>query len=207
VSAPRPSPHLAAAIAGPLALAVAAAVGAALQPAYSSRREDLSALAATDARWSAVMAAGIVATGLAVLVVAAALWRRRDGRGPAAALVLGGLAVVATGLLPIDCSERADAACRARIDAGMASWHDGAHNLAIVLAVAALAAAPLLAAAAPSWRGMRAPSAVAGVLTLAIYALYLADPLPGWTGAIERVGVAVPLAWIALAAARPPAPR
>ena len=48
----------------------------------------------------------------------------------------------------------------------------------------------------PSWRDLRAYSIVSGSLTLALLVLFIAGPIDGWNGLVQRVFLAVPLVWI-----------
>jgi hypothetical protein len=199
------------ALCGVLAPAVffgASAVAATAQPGYSSRREDLSALAALDAREAWIMVGGMVALGALVLVFALGLLVQGDRllRPAALPLLVAGPATIAAGLLRIDCSERVDAACAARSGAGLLSWHDEAHNLMAALLVVTFALAPLVAAV--GLRGVRdarrlawgSGATAAAIAVLA--AVYFSELAGSWSGLVQRALAAVALAWVAVAALR-----
>jgi Protein of unknown function (DUF998) len=186
----------------------ASIAAAAAQPGYSSRREDLSALAALNARDAWIMVGGMVALGVLVLVFALGLLLHGERRLRPAALPLlvAGPAAIAAGLLRIDCSEGVDAACAARSNAGLLSWHDEAHNLMAALLAVAFALAPLLAAL--GLRGVRAgrrlawgSSATAAAIAV-LAAIYFSELASSWSGLVQRALAAVALAWVAAAAIR-----
>lgn len=191
------------AVAGTLLFTAAWLASGALQPAYDPARHDISALAAMDARHPALMVVGIVALAVAVGGAACALARGwRACRPAAAALGVAGVATLAAGLLRIDCSERASAACRERAAAGLMSWHDQAHNVTVVVGVLALALAPVLLARSPFWGGLRAFSVLTATVTLALVAVYLGAFWPEVNGLVQRALVSVPLLWMAVTSAR-----
>jgi Protein of unknown function (DUF998) len=192
-------------------------VAAASQRGYSSASEDLSALAALDARRAWIMVAGMVALGVLVVATALALLLHHDRRLRPAALPLlvAGLAAGAAGVLRIDCSERASAACAARSNAGLLSWHDEAHNLMAALLVVAFALAPLLAAhrlrGADGARRLAWGSGAAAAAIAVLAAVYFSELAGSWSGLVQRALAGVALAWVAAAALRllrgGPAPR
>lgn len=186
----------------------ASVAAATAQSSYSNRREDLRALAALDARHAWIMVGGMVALGALVLVFALGLLLHGDRRLRPAALPLlvAGAATIAAGVLRIDCSERVDAACAARSNAGLLSWHDEAHNLMAALLVVAFALAPLLAA--HRLRGVRGArrlawgsSATAAAIAV-LAAVYFSELAGSWSGLVQRALAAVALAWVAAAAVR-----
>jgi len=183
----------------PAAFTLAWVAAAAVQPSYSPRHADVSTLASADAAHPWIAMAGMAVTGALVAAFGATL---RPPRWPAllAPLVaLAGASVVAVGSLRIDCSEQLSAACRSRSAAGLLSWHDRAHNLATVVALVSLVTAMVVVAARPeSGRpGLRPFTVAACVLTVAIFAVYRAQLLPGWGGALERAAAYLPLLWVA----------
>lgn len=208
---PRPLRRYSLALCGVLAPAVffgASVVAASAQDGYSPTREDLSALAALDARHAWIMVAGMVALGFLVLGFAGALLVHGDRRlWPAALpLIVAGVSTAAAGVLRIDCSERVDAVCQARSDAGLLSWHDTAHNLMAALLVVAFALAPLLAA--HRLRGVEGArllawgsSATAAAIAV-LAAVYFSELAGTWSGLVQRALAAVALAWVAAAAWR-----
>ena len=186
----------------------ASLAAAAAQPSYSSRTEDLSALAALNARDAWIMVAGTVALGVMVIAFAIGLLLHYDQRLRPAAypLLVAGLATAAAGGLRIDCSERVDAACAARSNAGLLSWRDEAYNLMAALLLVTFSLAPLVAA--HRLRGSRetrrlawASSAVAAAIAV-LAAVYFSEVAGSWSGSVERVMAGLALAWVAAAAWR-----
>jgi hypothetical membrane protein len=197
------------AVCGILAPAVfcgAAIAGASAQGRYDSRREDLSALAALDARHGWIMIAGTIAMGALIACLALAVGGGRLWTLAAAPLLTAGLATAAAGMLRIDCSERVDANCEARSAAGQLSWHDSAHNAMAALIVLAFAIAPLATAlhlrGAPGGRRLAIASLATSLAVGLLAAVYFWEPLPAWSGVVERSIAAVALTWVAAVGVR-----
>ncbi len=197
------------AVCGILAPAVfggAAIAGASAQGGYDSRREDLSALAALDARHGWIMIAGTIALGALIACLAFAVGGGRPWTLAAAPLLTAGIATAAAGMLRIDCSEQVDAGCEARSAAGQLSWHDNAHNVMAALIVLAFAMAPLAAAVhlrgTPGGRRLAIASLMTSVAVALLAAVYFWGPLPAWSGMVERVIAAVALGWVAAVGVR-----
>jgi hypothetical membrane protein len=186
----------------------------AAQETYSPLREDISALAALDAQQPWIMVAGFLALALSLTALGAGLLQAVAG-GPAARvgallILLAGLGILVAGIAralgvggfpPHDCSSELEA-CKARIEAGDVSWHHDLHDAVSGLVFLALVVAQFVLARAfrrdPSWRDLRAYSIVSGGLTLALLVLFVAAPIDGGNGLLQRVFLAVPLVWIAV---------
>jgi hypothetical membrane protein len=191
------------AVAGPVVFSAAWLVAWTAQETYSPRREDISALAALDAQQPWIMVAGFLALALGLTALGTGLLRAvaggRAARVGALLILLAGLGILVAGIARNDCSSELEA-CKARIDAGDVSWHHGLHDAVSGLVFLALVAAQLVLARAfrrdPSWRDLRAYSIFSGSLTLALLVLFVAGPIAGWNGLVQRVFLAVPLVWI-----------
>ena len=191
------------AIAGPVVFSAAWLAAWTAQETYSPRREDISALAALDAQQPWIMVAGFLALALGLMALGTGLLRTvaggRAARVGALLILLAGLGILVAGIARNDCSSELEA-CKARIDAGAISWHHGLHDAVSGLVFLTLVVAQLVLARAfrsdPSWRDLRAYSIVSGSLTLALLVLFIAGPIDGWNGLVQRVFLAVPLVWI-----------
>jgi hypothetical membrane protein len=193
------------AVAGPVVFSALWFVAWAAQETYSPLREDISALAALDAQQPWIMVAGFLALALSLTALGAGLLRAVAG-GPAARvgallILLAGLGILVAGIARNDCSSELEA-CKARIEAGDVSWHHDLHDAVSGLVFLALVVAQFVLARAfrrdPSWRDLRAYSIVSGGLTLALLVLFVAAPIDGGNGLLQRVFLAVPLVWIAV---------
>ncbi len=189
----------------PIVLTASWIVAGLLQPTYSARREDLSALAARTADHAWVMIAGLVLTGLLTSAFALGLYRALAAVAGPALVGLAGAAVVALGLLRNDCSTLTSA-CEARIDAGAVSWQHRAHDAISVPVFVLAAIAPLLLAlrfrSAPGW-GALAPWSAATAATLALlFAVGGFEAIPGWDGVVQRAGVTLAVCWLGAVAMR-----
>ena len=197
--------HLAGAcaVAGPLVFSAAWLAAWTAQETYSPRREDISALAALDAQQPWIMISGSLALALGLTALGAGLLRTvaggRAARAGALLVVLAGLGILVAGIARNDCSSELEA-CKARIDGGAVSWHHDLHDAVSGLVFLTLVVAQLVLARAfrrdPYWRRLRAYSIFSGSLTLALLVLFIAGPIDGWNGLIQRVFLAVPLVWI-----------
>ena len=114
-------------------------------------------------------------------------------------ILLAGLGILVAGIARNDCSSELEA-CKARIDAGDVSWHHGLHDAVSGLVFLTLVVAQFVLARAfrrdPSWRDLRAYSIFSGSLTLALLVLFVAGPIAGGNGLLQRAFLAVPLVWI-----------
>jgi hypothetical membrane protein len=197
------------AVAGPVAFVATSLVAWWAQDAYSPRGEDISALAALDAQQPWIMVAGFLALGAGLVVLGAGLVRAvaasRSARFGALLVVIAGLGILVAGIARNDCSSEL-AACKARVDAGDASWHHGLHDTASGLVFLALVVAQLVLARAfkrdPVWRDLRVYSLVSGALTLALLAMFIVEPIDGWTGLVQRLFLTVPSVWIGIVGMR-----
>ncbi len=169
---------------GPLLFTASWIVSGTLQDDYDPGREYISALASLTAQVPWLVAGGMVAGGISLVALAAALRRVGTGRRAGTwALAGAGAAMVAAGVLRHDCST-ALAACAA---AGP-SWHAVAHDGLSMLVFVLLVAAPLLLRLD---RGV----AAAGLLLLLVVG---AEPAPELAGLVQRVFVTIMLGWTAV---------
>jgi hypothetical protein len=117
--------------AGVAAFFATSVVTAALTPGYHSTRDAISALAATDSRYAAIMISGFLAAAAGLSVAGTALWRRfgavRSGRVAAGLVVLAGGLTAVAGLARQDCSE-ALTSCVDHGEAPLASTHFWVHQ-------------------------------------------------------------------------------
>ena len=192
------------ALAGPIAFTIAWLVGGLVQDEYSSRREDISALAASDAQHAWIMITGFVLLGVGTVALAAGL--ASTLRYPSAVigsvlLVIAGIGLVVAGLARNDCSSELPA-CAALVDAGEVSWHHEVHDNVSLIIFLALIAAPLVLARAfgrdDHWRPLRAYSIVTGLLGFALLVLFVTAPAGTWNGLVQRIFVSVLFLWIAV---------
>jgi hypothetical membrane protein len=191
------------AVAGAVLFTVAWLIAWWVQDVYSPRREDISALAALDAQHPWIMIGGIIALGLGLVALGVGLGSAiDDGRSAtvgSALLVLAGLSFAVAGLARNDCSSALEA-CKERVDAGDVSWHHMVHDVVGIGVFLVLVVAPLLFARAfradGRWSDLRRYSLATGWLTLALVVVFGAEVFKGWNGLVQRVLLALPLAWI-----------
>jgi hypothetical membrane protein len=171
-------------------------VAAAVNPAYSHRRDYVSVLASHGAEhgWIGVLA--IAAAGGAMLAVGALL--RRLSRVAAAAIALAGIGFIIASLSRLDCSNGA-AGCglggRFAISGSTEVTHWTATTVSTILVVAGMALTGLSL--------LRVRRRIAGALTLAAAAVTAAAFLAtgGQTpGEEQRVGIVVATGWLAAVA-------
>jgi hypothetical membrane protein len=196
------------AVAGPVIFTAAWLVAWPLQGQYSPRREDISALAALDAQHAWVMILGFLALGVGTTALGLGLleslrgWSSRVG---SAFVMVAGVGLVIAGLARNDCSSELPG-CAAAVDAGDVSRHHEIHDLVSLLIFLALVVAQVVLARAfgrdAHWRDLRTYSLVSGVLTFALLVLFIADPIDGWNGIVQRIFLAVPWVWIVVVGLR-----
>jgi hypothetical membrane protein len=192
------------AMAGPIAFTLAWLIGGLVQDEYSLRREEISALAATDAQYAWIMIIGFVLLGAGTVALAAGLastLRYRSTVIGSILLMIAGVGLVVAGLARTDCSEKLPT-CVARIDAGEVSWHHQVHDNVSVIVFLTLIAAPLVFARVfgrdDSWRPLRTYSIVTGVLGFALLVLYVIASAGTWNGLAQRTFVSALFLWIAV---------
>jgi hypothetical membrane protein len=205
---PRPAAGLrlgaaaAAGVAGPAAFTAAWAAASLLQAGHGVTEVQISGLAAPDARDPWIMITGFVVLGGCSVAFGSALQAGLGGAGragPGPRLIqAAGVLTVAAGLLRRDRMLLASSAGE--------SWHNHAHDLVSVLIYLALTAAPLLLARRfrgdPFWRPLCVPLVAASLATVAVLAVFFAQPFPGAGGVLQRIGVTVPLAAMCAVAVR-----
>jgi hypothetical protein len=159
-----------------------------LQPDYyDSTRDFISGLAGEGARFPAVMMAGFETAAVGLLATAFGLWRRYR-RIPATIaaffLTVSGVATGVAGLARFDCTFN-DAACLAKLDAGL-SHHAVIHGRAALLVfLPAILATLFMAIAQPTLRrGLLLGLAAAAQLSLI---LLTEEAGTDWTGLFQRL--------------------
>ena len=174
-----------------------------VQDDYSPRREDVSALAALDAQHPWIMIGGIIALGLGLAALGVGLGGAiEDGRSAtvgSALLILAGISFAAAGLFRNDCSSALQE-CKERVNAGDVSWHHMVHDVVGIGVFLVLVVAPLIFARAfradGRWSDLRRYSLATGWLTFALVLVFGAEVFKGWNGLVQRVLLALPLAWM-----------
>jgi hypothetical protein len=203
----------AAGIAGPAAFTCAWITGSLRQTGHPAAGIQISGLAAPDARDPWIMIAGFLVLGGCSVAFGAALREALGGRARAAAapgLIQGaGLATIAAGLLRRD---------HMLLTSGSVSWHNHAHDVISVAIYADLVAAQLLLAArfgrdpgSPDdpgeaggldWQPWRPWLLASAGVTAAVLVAFAAGTSAADAGILQRVGVTIPLAVIAVISAR-----
>ena len=190
------------AVVGPLIFTAGWLVSGPLQEHYSPRREDISALAALDAQHAWMMILCFMALALGTTALGLGLMdalRGPSGRVGSGFVFAAGVGLGIAGLARNDCSSELSS-CAAAVEAGDVSAHHQLHDLVSLLSFLALIVAQLVCVRAfgrdPAWRDLRSYSLVSGLLTLALLALFVADPIDGWNGVVQRIFLAVPWIWI-----------
>ena len=203
----------AAGIAGPAAFTGAWIAGSLRQAGHPAAGIQISGLAAPDARDPWIMIAGFLVLGGCSVAFGAALREALGGRARAAAapgLIQGaGLATIAAGLLRRD---------HMLLTSGSVSWHNHAHDVISVAIYADLVAAQLLLAArfgrdpgSPDdpgeaggldWQPWRPWLLASAGVTAAVLVAFAAGTSAADAGILQRVGVTIPLAVIAVISAR-----
>jgi hypothetical protein len=192
------------AIAGQLAFVASWIVAGALDPGYSHLREGISALAANDAAHPWIVATGFAVMGASIaglgLALTAVLPRRPASSVAVAAFVLAGLAIALHAVFRTDCS-LAEAACRARFDAGRLSTATDVHIWLGLVFAAILPISPFALARALWPQPVAALSLSAGIGGVALGAAAFAGELvDAASGLAQRLGLLLTHAWVLIVA-------
>src|SRR3954471_21489035 len=175
-------------------------VAGALEPHYSHIDEFVSDLAAKNAAHPWIDTIGIVALGLSLLALAAALPAALERRRalPILLFAAAGLGSLLAAAFPLDCMATVDHHCKALQDAGDLSWQHYTHLWASLANQVALLLTPFALARA-LWPGTTAAVflacggtgiAIGAAMTAAYAAQGAAD------GLIQRFGFLVLLVWV-----------
>jgi hypothetical membrane protein len=168
-------------VVGPLAFVGAWAVGGAVTEGYSPREDAISELAAVGARTRPLMTAGFLLFGAGMVVFSFAL-RRAFGRPAAVAALAAGCCTIAVAAVPLD------------------AGHDGLHGALAGAGYAALVAVPGSAAWSPGRRLPTTGLAAAATAVVAGACLVASVVVAGPDGLLQRLGLTLVDAWLAVIA-------
>jgi hypothetical membrane protein len=166
-------------VVGPVAFISAWLVGGARTPGYDPFDDAISRIAADAAPQQALMSAGFVVYGVALVVGALALHGSLLRRSAPAAVV-NGLATLAVALTPL---ERSDAV-------------DQAHGLAAIVGYVAIVAMPLLAIRPLRASGRDRAATASLVLAVVSAACLVASGVSDANGAFQRLGLLAGDVWL-----------
>jgi hypothetical membrane protein len=196
------------AVLGVIACTLAWTTASAIQPGYSSIRDDLSALAALGAAHPWITMAGEFLLGAGIVALATGLVRALSGRDAVVGcclLLSAGVAACIQAVAREDCPTQLTT-CAARVRTGAVSWHHTLHGIASVLAFLALLAAPPVLARPfrndAAWRDLATYSTATAIVGLALLVAYVSTAETGVVGLTQRLFLVAPLAWIAVAGMR-----
>ena len=190
------------ALAAQVLLTVAWVVAGALQPGYAPADQTVSELAARNAEhpWIVrtahlIWGAGFVALGAAVThTLRGAPW----SRVAPALFIACGVAIIAVGLLPLDCAATVDRLCEAREKAGALSWRHYGHHWAGLAFQLALLMTPFALARSewPSRLGrLTLACGIVGVgIGVASFLSYTVEGAPH--GVYQRLGLGIVHLWV-----------
>jgi hypothetical protein len=181
---------------------VAWIVAGGLEDGYSATDSYVSELGAGDVHDAWIVNGGILVLGAGFACVAAGLAIVLRGRPWArvAPALFGGCAVLtaAGAFMTLDCRFSVDAACKARQDAGVLTWHHYGHGWASAVVPLLLVATPFALARA-EWPSLLARITLAsGVGGLVLWLVSLAGEgeTGGPVGLYQRLGLAVVHYWV-----------
>jgi hypothetical protein len=171
------------------------------EPGYSHIDQAVSELGALDASHGWIVGAGLVILGVSLVALAVALWQVLPSRLAAALFVAAGVAIVVSGLVPLDC-RLSEARCEFLWRRGDLSWHTDGHLWAGLAAQLFLVATPFAVARA-LWPAPPALLAAwAGVfglgVGLALHFLYGVDGAPD--GLLQRISLLMVHVWVLIVA-------
>jgi Protein of unknown function (DUF998) len=180
-------------------------VAGALEPHYSHVESYVSELAARDAAHPWIETVGIVALGLSLVALGAALPAALGRRRGLAAASFGaaGVAGILAAVFPLDCATTVSHHCQALQDAGDLSWQHYAH-LWLGLAETVFLALTPFALSRALWPGTTAAVLLgcgAFGLGIAVLSTFGHDVSGAADGLIQRFGFTVVLIWVLLVGA------
>src|SRR4051794_11509151 len=176
-------------------------VAGALEPGYSHADQGVSELGARTAEHPLIVNAGLVVFGLTFVALGVALLAVLPARLAAALFVAGGIAVIASGLIRLDCG-LSDPHCEALWRAGKLSWHESGHLWAGLVSRLLLALTPFALARA-LYPGPIAPLAAGAGLTgiaIGVITFFLYGDDSAGDGLIQRFEFAVLHLWVLIVA-------
>lgn len=180
------------AIAGSAGFVAAIAAATAAQPAaYDSTRDLVSGLAAQGAHQPWIMVTGFQLMAVALGAMALAIFQRlrsRSGRVAAVLVMVAAAAMSVAGLARFDCS-LSDAACDARLEAGI-STSGAIHGLSALFVFLPLIVTAFLLAVAVGRGRLRAVAIAAGTVALAL-TIGVEEAGGPVAGLLQRVDLAV----------------
>jgi hypothetical protein len=180
-------------------------VAGALEPHYSHVQSYVSELAARSGAHPWIETIGIAAFGVSLVALGAALAGALPRRRAlaAAAFAAAGVAALLAAVFPLDCATTISHECKRLQDAGALSWQHYAHLWTGLVTTAFIVLTPFALARA-LWPGTTAAVLLAiGTSGVAIGALStFGHDAPGAAdGLIQRLGLLVVLAWVAIVGA------
>jgi hypothetical protein len=189
------------ALAGQVVFVASWVVAGALEPGYSHADQGVSELGARTAEHPLIVNAGLVVFGLTFAALGVGLLAVLPSRLAAALFVGAGIAVIASGLIRLDCG-LSDPHCEALWRAGKLSWHESGHLWAGLVSRLLLALTPFAIARA-LWPGPVASLAAwagftgigIGVVTFFLYG----DDSAG-DGLLQRLEFLVLHLWVLIVA-------
>src|SRR4051812_10368323 len=191
------------ALAGQVLFVASWVVAGALEPGYSHADQGVSELGARTAEHPLIVNVGLVVFGLTFVALGVALLAVLPSRLAAALFVGAGIAVIASGLIRLDCGI-SDPHCEALWRAGKLSWHESGHLWAGLVSRVLLALTPFALARA-LWPGPVASLAAwAGVTGIAIgvVTFFLYGDDSAGDGLVQRFEFLVLHVWVLIVAVR-----
>ena len=189
------------ALAGQVAFVASWVLAGALEPDYSHVDQGVSELGARGAEHPLIANAGLVVFGLTFLALGVALLAVLPARLAAALFVAGGIAVIAGGVIRLDCG-LSDPHCEALWRAGKLSWHESGHLWAGLMSRLLLALTPFAIARA-LWPGPVASLAAWAGFTgigFGVLAFFLYGDDNAGDGLLQRIEFAVLHVWVLIVA-------
>jgi Protein of unknown function (DUF998) len=189
------------ALAGQVAFVASWVVAGALEPGYSHADQGVSELGARTAEHPLIVNAGLVVFGLTFVALGVALLGVLPGRAATVLFVAAGVAVIASGLIRLDCG-LSDPNCEALWRAGKLSWHESGHLWAGLVSRLLLALTPFAIARA-LWPGPVASLAAWAGFTgigIGVVSFFLYGDDSAGDGLLQRLEFLVLHVWVLIVA-------